>query len=143
MKKENPKEKIIQHIEEKLVRKKSYNICLATVAKELKVSKRTIYEIFESKDEIFEHIIQRFYDDVKKFQSKIITDFKNNEIEFYEGIEEFLIRIFENKHLALSKIFDKFPKHSEKFRSDTLDFLETLIEIAKKRNIIKQKRTYL
>jgi AraC-like DNA-binding protein len=138
MKKENTKEKIIQHIEKKLVHKKSYNICMTTVAKELKMSKRTIYEIFESKDEIFENIVLRFHTNVKKVHDKIIADVKNNEISVYAGIEEFIKAVFKNRYIAHSKIFDKFPKHSEKIKLDTHEFLNTLLEIAKKRKIIRE-----
>jgi AcrR family transcriptional regulator len=148
MKKETPKEKkeiIIQHIEEKLVYKKSYNICLATVAKELKISKRTIYEIFCSKDEIFEIIITRNNDKMNKIIKKIIDDLKSDEINVYTAIEEFLKLIFDYKHYPQSKIFDKFPKLHEKFRNEKKEFVETLFEIAKRKKVLKDdfnKRTF-
>ena len=138
MKKENTKEKILLKVEEKLLRRKIHSVSLDDVAKELKISKRTIYEIFYSKDEIYENIILRFHAELKKHHSKMIADIKNDEMSIFDGIEEFMKFVFRYKHLPLSKLFDKFPKHITKIKEDTMYFLDILLDLAKKRNVIRQ-----
>jgi len=138
MKKEDTKEKIIKYIEEKLTRRSANIICLSNVAKDLKMSKRTIYEIFNSKDEIFENIILRIIAKFKKNYNEIISKIKDNEMNVYDALGEFWKLIFIDRHLAHSKLFEKYPKYFEKFKSINKEFIDTLFVIAKKRKILKE-----
>lgn len=62
-------EKIIQHTEEKLFRDGFYKTTMDEIASELRMSKKTIYKFFPSKDELV-HAIVKFF--MNRMKNKIV-----------------------------------------------------------------------
>lgn len=137
MKKESVKEQILQKMEEKLISQSFNDIRIDTIAQELRISKRTIYELFESKDKIFKNVIQRHYKYCVKIFEQIIADMKNEKISFYTGIEELMKLEIKNKAFTLSDVAYKFPEFCTKMKQKHIEFCDALLDIAIEHKVVK------
>jgi len=104
-----------------LIQQKGFTFTLSDVAKQVAISKRTIYEHFTSKDDIVEHIVNGLILEIKEREQKIAED---EQLDVLQKIEEMLICIpeefagldtrllseLQNAHYSQWKILDSFLK---------------------------------
>jgi AcrR family transcriptional regulator len=140
-KKSSIKEQILLKIEEKLLEQNFNEIRMDTIAQELRISKRTIYEIFSSKDEIYEAIIIRFNTLLENKFQKIISDIKKQTISTFDGIGEMIKLISENKKIHCSitaEAMFKFPELIIKMQKRRWKIFDEFLEIAIENNVVRQ-----
>jgi AcrR family transcriptional regulator len=140
MKKEDVKEQIFQKIEEKLSKQSFNDIRIDVVAQELRISKRTIYELFESKEEILKNVVQRHHKYTVKVFEQIVSDIKNKKITFYVGVEELMKLHIKNKMFTFSDFSDiayKFPDICNKISQEQFEFSNVLLDLAIEHNIVR------
>ncbi len=129
--KEEIKNKIIESVEEKFFANGFKNVRLDEIAKELGISKRTIYEHFESKTDLIEQMLIAKHDRFNQFMEakfqKIIDDealwisdeFRNIWQHVAAHTSNFTAPIIEDIKRHMNDIFIKCPhfgkKHEEIF----------------------------
>ena len=122
--------------------KKGLKLTMDDVADELKISKKTIYKEFSSKDEIFETMVDYVFDNIKKREKEILN---SNEYSTIEKIRLFLSAMPESyrniNFQELHPLKDKYPKVYKKLQKR----LETgwepafkLLEQGKQEGIIRE-----
>ena len=122
--------------------KKGLKLTMDDVADELKISKKTIYKEFSSKDEIFETMVDYVFDNIKKREKEILN---SNEYSIIEKIRLFLSAMPESyrniNFQELHPLKDKYPKVYKKLQKR----LETgwepafkLLEQGKQEGIIRE-----
>lgn len=55
-------------------KKKGFKFTMDDIAKEISISKKTIYNTFRSKDELFIEVVDYFFDKIKQEEKKILRD---------------------------------------------------------------------
>ncbi|HRI46417.1 MAG TPA: TetR/AcrR family transcriptional regulator [Ignavibacteriaceae bacterium] len=100
---DNDKKKIIDYARERFLTDGFYKISMDEISKELKISKKTIYKHFESKDVLVHESIFSFVKNLSSKISEITESDENAVIKFY-----FLINL----------IINNINKFSHKFLSD-------------------------
>ena len=103
----NEQNKIVELTEEKFFRDGFYKTTMDEVASELKMSKKTIYKFFPSKDELVMAIVKHFMEGMK---SKIVPALNSdkNAIEKLAELNSILARTSEK---ISSKRMDEIRKH--------------------------------
>ncbi|RUT31728.1 TetR/AcrR family transcriptional regulator [Paenibacillus zeisoli] len=64
-----------------LIQKKGFNFTISDLAKQLSISKRTIYDNFSSKDDIVEEVINRLIGKIRTREQQIAEDPELNEVQ--------------------------------------------------------------
>ena len=139
-KKNSIKEQILLKIEEKLLEQSFNEIRMDTIAQELRISKRTIYEIFSSKDEIFETVIIRYTSFFENKFQKIVNDIKKQKISFFDGINEMMKLLSLNKKTSFtmtSEAMFKFPELITKIKKRRIETFSELIDVAIENNLVR------
>ncbi|MEC0089023.1 TetR/AcrR family transcriptional regulator [Paenibacillus macquariensis] len=104
-----------------LIQQKGFTFTLSDVAKQVAISKRTIYEHFTSKDDIVEHIVNRLILEIKEREQSIAED---EQLDVLQKIEQMLVCIpeefagldmrllseLQNAHYSQWQILDSFLK---------------------------------
>ncbi|MFN2747824.1 MULTISPECIES: TetR/AcrR family transcriptional regulator [Bacillus] len=101
------KERMIQETIQ-LIQQKGFTFTMSDLAKQLSVSKRTIYECFSSKDNLVEQVIDHVIQQIKE-KEKAIT--ANEQLGVIEKIEQILISVpadFELMDIRLLTELKKF-----------------------------------
>jgi AcrR family transcriptional regulator len=137
MKKEYVKEQILLKIEEKLLMQNFNDIRIDAIAQELRISKRTIYELFESKDDIFKNVIQRHNEYCVKIAEKTIANIKDKKITLYDGLKELSKLLQKNTVFSFSDIVYKFHDICTEIKQKQNEFIDTFLDIAIEHNIIR------
>lgn len=101
------KEKVIELAEERFFREGFYKTRMDDIASELKMSKKTIYKIFPSKEELVNSIAKHF---MNKMKSKIVPALSSDK-NAIEKLEE-LIKILAGVSQKMSpKMFEEMRRH--------------------------------
>lgn len=101
------KEKVIDLTEEKFFREGFYKTTMDDIASELKMSKKTIYKFFPSKEELIHSIAKHF---MNKMKSKIVPTLSSDK-NAIEKLEE-LMKILASASQRMSpKMFDEMRRH--------------------------------
>ena len=127
MRKQFPKENLkvmMTEIREKILKgtiqvfnKKGLKLTMDDVADELKISKKTIYKEFSSKDEIFETMVDYVFDNIKIREKEIL---ESPEYSTIERIRLFLSAMPESyRNINFQELYplkDKYPKVYKKLQ---------------------------
>ncbi len=103
-----------------LIQQKGYTFTLSDVAKQVAISKRTIYEHFASNDDIVEHIVNRLILEIKEREKRIVEERfdvlrKIERIlicipEEFAGLDTRLLSELQDFHYVQWKTLDSFLK---------------------------------
>ena len=115
---------MISEIQEKILKgtiqvfnKKGLKLTMDDVADELKISKKTIYKEFSSKDEIFETMVDYVFDNIKIREKEILN---SDEYTTIEKIRMFLSAMPESyRNINFQELYslkDKYPKVYKKLQ---------------------------
>lgn len=113
------------------------------IARNLSISKKTVYQIFESKQELITTYFQRVYDEDKQITENILADTN-------KGIREKLHQVvasYENHHITMQVSEEaerKFPiqwKQLEQIRQTKVDALTQLFTEASDQHLIREPYT--
>ena len=115
---------MISEIQEKILKgtiqvfnKKGLKLTMDDVADELKISKKTIYKEFSSKDEIFETMVDYVFDNIKIREKEILN---SKEYTTIEKIRLFLSAMPESyRNINFQELYslkDKYPKVYKKLQ---------------------------
>ena len=132
----NIKELVLTAIEEKLHANNFRNISIDSIAKELHISKRTIYETFDSKEEIIEMTIDRYKKKFVNFANSIANKIQTGEITFTEGISD-LMKYFSEKTTFNSDFFAILPEKSKKIDDEKKNIFMKFYDIAVTEGVIR------
>lgn len=103
----NEQEKILELSEEKFFREGFHKTTMDEVAAELKMSKKTIYKFFPSKDDLVKAIAKHF---MNRMKNKIVPAL-NTDSNAIEKLET-LLKILANTAVRISpKMFDDLRRH--------------------------------
>jgi len=111
------KEKIIKGASEMYRRQGVRSVTMDDIARELGISKRTIYEKFKDKDELLEHCIMKYKSDQLEIKQKIISESSNVLEIMYKMMYE-LILTFKNAHPSF---FSDIKKYHSKICKELMD----------------------
>ena len=122
--------------------KKGLKLTMDDVADELKISKKTIYKEFSSKDEIFETMVDYVFDNIKKREKEILNSDGYSTIEKIRLFLSAMPESYRNINFQeLHPLKDKYPKVYKKLQKR----LETgwepafkLLEQGKQEGIIRE-----
>lgn len=103
------KDLIINIVEEKLLKESFKNISIDSIAKELRISKRTIYEIFQSKEDILEVTVDKHIRVLIDAADKIADKISTNELSFIDGVSD-LMKYISDKTIQNSDIYTLLPE---------------------------------
>ena len=122
--------------------RKGLKLTMSDIAKEISISKKTIYKEFESKDELFDEMVDYIFDTIKEKEAEIAGNKKLGTVdrlrallgampENYQGIN------FQDLH----PLKEKFPEVYKKIENRLETGWETtidLIEQGKKEGVIRK-----
>ena len=125
------KEKILSETL-KLVEKEGIDFKMNCLAKNLTISKKTIYKIFSSKEKLIESLVEEIFRDIKKEEDKI---YKDPNLTVLEKIERIIIampekyrelnyREFDNLKTSYPRIHDLIAKRISQDWDKTIELLE-------------------
>lgn len=123
------KERIIENARTKFGKYGYSNVKTDDLAKEIGISKRTLYEIFPSKNSLFEEVISNTLLGIKKTLDELMIEIKKPESEFLEILLDMwnmnyrVLSIFSPEFFA--EIKTKFPFIYQRF----LDFREEQMKV--------------
>jgi AcrR family transcriptional regulator len=141
------KERIIEFGKEKFFKEGFHKITMSDIASELKMSKKTIYKFFPSKDDFVKAITKHFMNSMK---AKIVPAL-NTEKNAIEKLEE-LLRIFASVSVKMnSKMLEDLRRHLpslwgeiDRFRTEMMfGNLTKVIDQGKKEGLFKDYPTLI
>ena len=132
----NIKELVLTTIEEKLHTNNFRNISIDSIAKELHISKRTIYETFDSKEEIIEMTVDRYKRKLSNYANTIANKIQNGEITFTEGISN-LMEYFSGRAVLNSELFALLPERAKKIDNEKKNIFMKFYELAVSEGVVR------
>jgi AcrR family transcriptional regulator len=133
----NIKNLILTAIEEKLQTNSFKNVSIDSIAKELHISKRTIYEIFKSKESILEILVDIYQQKFIDYADSIATQIQKGELSFATGIYD-LLKHYSAKHWSHSEIFNFLPEKAKKIFAKRKNVFMKFYDIAVNEGVIKK-----
>jgi len=133
----NIKKLVLDKIEDKLMTNSFRNISIDSIAKELHISKRTIYETFESKESILEMAIDRHQQKFINYADAIATKIQNGELSFTDGIND-LMKHYSDKHSLNNEIFILLPDKAKNIFAQRKNVFMKFYDIAVTEGLIKE-----
>ncbi|NPC91840.1 TetR/AcrR family transcriptional regulator [Bacillus sp. WMMC1349] len=124
-----------------MMQQKGFTFTMSDLAKQLAISKRTIYEHFSSKDELVDHVIDHFIFQIKEKEKAISA---NAQLSLIEKIEQILISLPTEFELMDVRLLTELKKFHYKqwakldlFLKEDWSIVEELFELGKADGIIK------
>ena len=122
--------------------KRGLKLTMDDVADELKISKKTIYKEFSSKDEIFETMVDYVFDNIKAREEEILKSSEHTTVEKIRLLLSAMPESYRNINFQeLHPLKEKYPKVYKKLQKR----LETgweptmnLLELGKKEGVIRE-----
>ena len=105
------KQTIIANISSIFMSRGIKNITMDDVAKQLKISKRTLYEMFETKSNLINIIIKRKLDEVKRIIEKFIKE-SENAVDVMVNISKTIIQMYKDSHSSLLQDLKKYYRET-------------------------------
>ena len=134
----NIKDLVLTIIEEKIQTNSFKDVNMDSIAKELHISKRTIYEIFESKESILEMALDRYQRKLMNYANSIATKIQAGEISFTDGIHDLMKHISEKVKFN-SELYAILPKQAKKINSIRKNIFMKFYDIAVAEGIVKKE----
>ncbi|MEW6455958.1 MAG: TetR/AcrR family transcriptional regulator [Acidobacteriota bacterium] len=133
------KEKILELSQEILFKKGYSGLKVDELAKELSMSKKTIYKIFASKEEIVKNMIKRFLIRIDREVSHIVKSYDDplqrlQQIIYYMGNE---LSKIEKPYFDLKKVLPSLWKETEDFREKKFKYLHDILKEGKEKGWIR------
>ncbi|MDR0927007.1 MAG: TetR/AcrR family transcriptional regulator [Ignavibacteria bacterium] len=125
-------------MEEKLLVQPFDTIRIDAIAKELRISKRTIYEIFDSKDIIFQILVERFHESFVAQYEIVILKLKNHELTFSEGMMLLVRCATRINGLKTKEIWNKLPFLANDIKLSREQMFTELLDIAIEQGIVRK-----
>ena len=138
MKKEDVKEQILKKIEEKLLIQNLNDIRIDAIAQELRISKRTIYEIFESKESILEMALDRYQRRLMNYANLVASKIQVGEISFTDGIHDLMKHISERVKFN-NELCVILPKKAKKMNSIRKNIFMKFYDLAVAEGLVKKE----
>lgn len=91
-----------------LIQKKGFTFTISELAKQLAISKRTVYEHFSSKDELISEVINQFISQIKATEKEIA---EHPTLDLLEKIKQILIFIPKDFELMNIRLLAELKKH--------------------------------
>jgi len=145
LQKSNTKERILEKAKEIIARRGLSGLKTDELAREVGISKRTLYEYFSSKKKLFENIVDnalfKHLENIKRILADITRD---DDSDFMNGMAR-----LSSEHLEVSRTFTiEFIKDAEKYYPDLFNKLkyfrnEELMESYRQISELGKKRGYL
>jgi len=105
------KQTIIANISAIFMSRGIKNITMDDVAKQLKISKRTLYEMFETKSNLINIIVKRKLDEEKRIIKKFIKE-SENAVDVMVNISKTIIQMYKDSHSSLLQDLKKYYKET-------------------------------
>ncbi len=105
------KQTIIANISSIFMSRGIKNITMDDIAKQLKISKRTLYEMFETKSNLINIIIKRKLDEVKRIIEKFIKE-SENAVDVMVNISKTIIQMYKDSHSSLLQDLKKYYRET-------------------------------
>ncbi len=107
------------------------SITMDDIAKSLKISKRTLYELFETKNNLVKIIVEKKIEDEKIIIQKFINE-SENAIEVMVNISRTMIQMYKDSHNSVLQDLKKY--HAEAWKKID-DFHNNYISFVVKQNL--------
>ena len=134
------KEKILKFCGEEFFRSGLKNVTMDFVAQNLKMSKKTIYKIFDSKDELIEQVISGFLQNVKENFTDIVSSDETTVVKLqkiYRFMLNFLLKAGDNWIKELKYYNPSIWEKIDKFRTELMfENISKIIEQGKREEVI-------
>lgn len=122
------KENLLDATYEILIEKGIKSTTMDTVAKRLKISKRTLYEIFANKDDLISQTLERHSEKSRKEATRIMLDAPNIMVGLYriiimhrDDMQRVNIEFFRDMDRLYPYMKDDYDKRREKIRLEMMD----------------------
>ena len=110
--------------------KKGLKLTMDDIAEQMGISKKTIYKYFDSKEQIFEHVVDYIFDDIKRREKEILSEEGlNTEQRTRKLLSAFPERFKEIDFTKLGDIKTKYPKIYRKLNRRLESGWEPAIEL--------------
>ena len=136
--KEHTKELILTTMEEKLLTHNFKSISIDSIAKELRISKRTIYEIFESKEHILEIAIDRYQQNCINYADTVALKIQKGELSFTDGICD-VMKFLSEKTMFSSELFTLLPEKAKRVDTKKKNIFMKFYDIAMEQGLVKKE----
>ena len=122
--------------------RKGLKLTMSDIAKEISISKKTIYKEFESKDELFDEMVDYIFDTIKEKEAEIAGNKKLGTIERLRALLGAMPENYQGLNFQdLHPLKEKFPEVYKKIENRLETGWETtidLIEQGKKEGVIRK-----
>jgi AcrR family transcriptional regulator len=135
-KKEYIRKLIIDEVGEQLTNTSILNINLDNISKELHVSKRTIYEIFDSKENIIHTAVDLLMENLTNLVDSVTLKIKDDKISFKGGMLE-IIQFLNNSFFANKEYNRLFPDRALELQNKSKKTFINFIELAKEKKFFR------
>lgn len=132
----NEREKVIELTEEKFFKEGFYKTTMDDIASELKMSKKTIYKIFPSKEELVLSIAKHFMEKMKGKMLPILNSEKNA----IEKLEDWINILTYASRKISPKMFEELQRHAPNIWNE-IDEFRTRMMFGNITKIIEQGKT--
>jgi len=145
MKENSEKEKIMLHARERILKEGFYKITMDEIATRLRISKKTIYKYYRSKDELINDVINEHKKFIETTISEIFNSDSNSVEKLFQMVQFFsqlALRIGENLLNDMRLHKPELWKEIDEFRKNIiLANIFRLIEQGKKEGMIVDQPT--
>jgi len=134
----NIKDLVLTAIEEKLLTNSFRSVSIDSIAKELHISKRTIYETFESKESIFEMAVDRYQQKIINYANTVAAKIQSGEISFTDGMYD-LIKYFSERTMFNNELLALLPEKTKKIDQKKKKIFMKFYKLAVQEGIIRKE----
>ena len=100
---------------------KGLKLTMDDIAEQMGISKKTIYKYYDSKEDIFDNIVDYIFDDIKRTEQEILNE---DGLELQDRVRRLLAafpeRFTEIDFAKLGDLKDKYPKIYKKLKKEVL-----------------------
>lgn len=122
--------------------RKGLKLTMSDIAKEISISKKTIYKEFESKDELFDEMVDYIFDTIKAREEEIANDSGISTIERLRALLGAMPDNYQGINFQdLHPLKEKYPEVYKKIENRLETGWETTIELieqGKKEGVVRQ-----
>lgn len=135
------KEEILETFHKKVIDCGIKQTKLDDVAKALRISKKTIYKYFESKDEMVDGVIENMFEDITKIIDDCLSQKKEpveKYIDFFSTVQQYLVSVNQLFMLEIQENCPEQFKRMNKTRKNKLNAFHQLFDDCVQRKEFKK-----
>jgi AcrR family transcriptional regulator len=137
------KKTILKEAEEKFIRFGFAKVPMDEISNYLGISKKTLYKLFQSKEELILQICLENFNEIKQRFENV---FNNHDLNYKEKFKNFLVILYSNKLLNSScfkKLGTIYPKVKDQsdifFKKIIIDYFDEILRSGREKGIINTK----